>query len=111
MYGRPGSPQNAARYDFLIRYKEKPLLAIEVDEVQHRSGFEKPSTRTSNSSEYDALKAELGEEKSKDQKKDEISEKLNLKLLRLPTDGSNDKYEEDLIMEKIDVCIKALNNK
>lgn len=111
MYGSPESPQNAARYDFLIKYKEEPLLAIEVDEVHHRSGFEKPTTRTGNSSEYKALIDDLDTESYKDKMKDDISEKMKLKLLRLPTDGSNDKYEEDLIMEKIDVCIKALNNK
>ena len=78
------------RFDFFVIINGVEKLVIEVDGAHHRNDEQ---------------------HKIDDKIRDEICKKAGIEVLRLPTDGSNEKYEEDLIREKIDDCIEAMNNK
>lgn len=78
------------RFDFIVKINKAEKLVIEVDGAHHRNDEQ---------------------HKIDDKIRDEICKKAGIEVLRLPTDGSNEKYEEDLIREKIDDCIEAMDNK
>jgi late competence protein required for DNA uptake (superfamily II DNA/RNA helicase) len=69
------------RFDFIVKINKAEKLVIEVDGAHHRNDEQ---------------------HRIHDKIRDGICKKAGIEVLRLPTDGSNDKYEEYLIKEKID---------